>query len=183
MATRLRRDASASIFAFGVAGVALAVHVVDTVVNAWQDDVVPIDVTTPDGHATTALVATEPAPDWAVTTLRAAQAVEWVIGALVLVLLTVCVVRMVRGEVFTHSTARVATWAGWMLLGFVLVPLVLRLAASGEVLYAAGTDEGFDLRLASADFWYLYVGMMTLSFFALVLRRGSQLQEDQEGLI
>lgn len=183
MATRFRRDASASIFAFGVAGVALAVHVADTVVGAWQDDVVPIDITTPDGHATTALVAIERAPDWAVTTLHAAQAVEWMIGALVLVQLTVCVVRMVRGEVFTRPTAQLAGWASWALLAYVALPLVLRLAASGEVLYAAGTDEAIDLRLAGADFWYVYVGMMTLSFLALVLRRGSQLQEDQEGLI
>lgn len=183
MATRFRRDASASIFAYGVAGVALAVHVVETVVNDWQDDVVPIDVTDPDGRATTALVAIERAPDWAVTALRAAQAAEWVIGAAVLVLLTGCVVRMVRGEVFTRSTARVATWAGWTLLGFLFVPVVLRLAAAGEVLHAAGMHDEFDLRFAGADFWYIYVGMMTVSFLALVLRRGSQLQEDQDGLI
>lgn len=183
MATRLGRDASASIFAFGVAGAALAVHVVDTVLGAWQDDVVPIDVATPDDHATTALVAIDRAPDWAVTTLRGAQAVEWVVGALVLTLLTVCVVRMVRGEVFTRRTARLAGWASWALLAYIAVPFVLRLASSGEVLHAAGVGEGFDVHLVSSDFWYLYVGMMTLSFLALVLRRGSQMQEDQEGLI
>ncbi|NYF97013.1 hypothetical protein [Janibacter cremeus] len=183
MATRFQRDASASIFAFGLAGVALAVHVADTVVDAWQDDVVPIDVTTTDGQATTALVAIEQAPDWAVTTLRAAQVVEWILGALVLVLLTLCVVRMVRGEVFTRPTARVATWAGWTLLAYIGLPLVLRLVSSGEVLHAARVGEEFDVRMLSSEFWYLYVGMMAVSFLALVLRRGSRLQEDQEGLI
>ena len=32
-------------------------------------------------------------------------------------------------------------------------------------------------------FWYLYVGAMTLSFLAFFLRRGSQMQHDQAGLI
>lgn len=182
MATRLRRDASASIFAFGLAGTAMAVHVVETVVNVWQDTVVPIDVTTPEGQATTALVAIEGAPDWAVATLRAAQAVEWVVGTVLLVLLTLCVVRMLRGEAFTRQTAQVATWAGWALLAHLSLPFLMRLVAVGEMLEGADVGE-LDPRLLKADFWYLYVGLMTLSFLALVLRRGSQLQADQDGLI
>lgn len=181
--TKLRRDAAASVFVYGLAGLALAVHAVRTITHDWPGGLASIDVSDPDGRSTTALVATEPAPGWAVTTLRAAQVAEWVLGAAVLALLTLCVVRMIRGEVFARSTARTAGWASWTLLAFIVLPSVLRLAASGELLHAAGVDEGFDVRPVGSEFWYLYVGMMTLSFLALVLRRGSQLREDQEGLI
>lgn len=180
--TRIRRDAGASVFAYAIAGVALASHVVHAV-GEWREGVVPIDVITADDHATTTFVETAEASGWAVTTLQAAQAIEWLLGATVLVLLTSCVVRMIRGEVFTSRTARWSTWASWTLLALLAVPFALRLAASGEVLHSAGLTDRFDLGLVSPQFWYLYVGMMTLSFFALVLRRGAQLQADQEGLI
>lgn len=181
--TRIRRDAAASVFAFGVAGLALLVHAAGVVSTDWRGGLVPVDVTDQDGRSTTVVVTAERAPDWAVVALRAAQAAEWVIGAAVLVLLTVCVLRMMRGQVFTRTTVRVASGASWALLALLGLPVVVRLLTSDTVLRAAGADEGMDVRLVGTEFWYLYVGMMTLSFVTLVLRRGSQMEEDQEGLI
>mgnify|MGYP000377287536 CR=1 FL=1 len=62
-----------------------------------------------------------------------------------------------------------------------LLPFLLRLPATNMALQSAPDD--WDARLLDEGWWYLYIGMMTLSFLALVLRRGSQLQADQDGLI
>lgn len=180
--TKARRDAGATILAYAIAGVALFAHAVHAV-GDWREGVIPINVITAEDRATTHAVQTADVPGWAVATLQAAQALDWLLGGTVLVLLTLCVAGMMRGEVFTPRTARWSTWASWALFALMTLPLVLRLAASGEALHAAGLTDQFDLGLVTPQFWYLYVGMMTLSFLALVLRRGAQLRADQEGLI
>lgn len=178
----VRRDASASIFAYAIAGGALATHVAHAVGN-WREGVIPVDVVTADDRASTTFVETAEVPGWAATTLQAAQALEWLLGAVVLLLLSACVARMIRGEVFTSLTARWSACTSWALCALLAIPFAVRLVASGEVLHAAGLTDRFDLRLVTPQFWYLYIGMMTVSFFALVLRRGVQLQADQDGLI
>lgn len=181
---KLRRDAGASVFAYAVAGVALLVHVIASVRGRWSADEVALEVTGGPGDGVETLhVDTAAAPGWAVATLRVAEAAEWLLGAAVLVVLTVCVVRMIRGEVFSRSTARWATAAGWATLALLILPGVLRLGATNAALQSTPDPQRWDTSLVSTEWWYLYVGMMTLSFLALVLRRGAQLQEDQEGLI
>lgn len=181
---KLRRDAGASVFAYAVAGVALLVHVIASIWGRWSADEVALEVTTGPGEGVeTRYVDAAEVPGWAVVTLRVAEAAEWLLGAAVLVMLTVCVVRMIRGEVFSRSTARWATAASWVTLGLLIVPGALRLGATNAALQSTPDPQRWDTSLLSAEWWYLYVGMMTLSFLALVLRRGSQLQEDQEGLI
>ena len=99
----------------------------------------------------------------------------------VLLTLTLCVLGLVRGDVFTRATARWATAGSWATVALLFLPFALRLPATNMALQSVSGE--WDAALLDAGWWYLYVGMMTLSFLALVLRRGSQLQEDQEGLI
>lgn len=179
--TRLRRDAGASIFAFGVAGLALLAHVIRSVTDRWSADVVALPAINPEELPRTVLVETADLPAWALITLRAADVLQWATSAAVLVLLSLCVVAMLRGDVFARSTARWATVASWIVIVMLLAPSLLRRPATNLALQARTGD--WDAQAITTQWWYLYVGAMTLSFVALVLRRGSQLQEDQDGLI
>ncbi|WP_338751648.1 hypothetical protein [Janibacter alittae] len=182
--TKLRRDAAASVFAYALAGGALVVHVAATLTDDWGEGRVALRVTgAGDLGASTLRVDSAQVPAWALTTLRAAELGQWLAGAAVLVMLTVCVVRMIRGEIFTRSTARWATGASWAALLLLLLPPLLRGLATNVALHATVGTERWEPHAVTPEWWYLYVGMMTLSFLALVLRRGSQLQEDQDGLI
>lgn len=179
--TRLRRDASASIFAFGLAGLALLVHVVRSVTDRWSADVVALPVIDPDELPRTLLVETADLPEWALVTLRVADVLQWATSAAVIVLLSLCVLAMLRGDVFVRSTARWATAASWIVVVMLVVPGLLRRPATNLALQSRAGD--WDAQAISTQWWYLYVGAMTLSFVALVLHRGSQLQKDQDGLI
>ncbi len=181
-ATRLRRDAAASVFAYALAGVALLVHVVGTVTDDWFTDELVLRASDGGGRRTVTVPGSD-VPTWVVTTLRAADVVEWVAAAAVLVTLTACVMGMVRGEVFTRATARWATWSSWAAVALLFLPLLGRLPATNMALQSAPDPDAWDVRVLDGYWWALYVGMMTLSFLALVLRRGSQLRDDQEGLI
>lgn len=180
----IRRDAGASVFAFALAGVALLLQVVTTVTEHWWADELTLQVTRTDGTGSAALlVDAADVPDWAVAVLRAADVVEWLAGGAVLVLLSACVVWMIRGEIFTRRTARWITGASWATLLLLLGPSILRAISTNVAIHAADDPDRWDSTTITVEFWYLYVGMMTLSFFALVVRRGAQLQADQDGLI
>lgn len=180
--THFRRDAGASIFTFGVAGIALLFHVTSTVLTNWSASEITLEALDPKGRVRTILIDTADVPGWVVLAVRSAEVVEWGASAAVLVLLSLCVVGMLRGDVFTSSTARWVGWAGTIIVAFMLVvPGALRVLATNMALQNKTGD--WDAHAIGAQFWYLYVGAMTLSFVALVLRRGCQLQEDQEGLI
>lgn len=182
--TRLRRDAGASIFAFGLAGVALLVHATTSVLDDWVGGRIALHVTgTGATGATTLHVDAADVPGWSVLALRMAELVQWLAGAAVLVMLSVCVVRMIGGEVFSRPTARWAAGAGWATLVLLLVPTILRAVATNVAIHGALDASRWDPATVATQWWYLYVGMMALSFLALVLRRGSQLQADQDGLI
>lgn len=179
---RFRRDAGASAFAFGAAGVALAFHAVSTMRNQWPANQLTLDALDPHGQARTVLINIENIPAWVTPTLHTADVVQWSASAVVLVLLSLCVIGMLRGNVFSSSTARWAGWAGGVIVVFMIaVPAALRIPASNMALQSEPGD--WTARIIGHPFWYLYVGAMTLSFLALVLRRGSQLQQDQAGLI
>lgn len=179
---RFRRDAGASVFAFGAAGVALVFHAVSTMLNQWSANQVTLDALDSHGQARTILIDTEGLPAWVAPTLHSADVVQWTGSAVVLVLLSLCVIGMLRGNVFSSSTARWAGWAGGVIVVFMLaVPAALRIPATNMALQSEPGD--WSAHIIGQSFWYLYVGAMTLSFLALVLRRGSQLQQDQAGLI
>lgn len=180
--TRFRRDAGASIFAFGAAGVALLFHAVSTMLNRWSTNQITVDAIDPHGQARTVLVDTETIPTWVRPTLHSADVVQWSASAAVLVLLSLCVLGMLRGNVFSSATARWAGWAGAVIVVFMLaLPGALRIPATNMALQSE--PGNWTAHVIGQPFWYLYVGAMTLSFLALVLRRGSQLQQDQAGLI
>lgn len=179
-ATRTRFDATASIFAYGIVGVVLLVHAVTTITRDWSSDDLVLHASN-DSGARSVVVAVDAVPGWASTALRAADVVGWLAAASVLVALTACVLGMVRGEVFSRSTARWATTSSWGALALLVLPLVPGLPATNMALQSAPGD--WDALVLDERWWTLYVGMMTLSFLALVLRRGSQLQADQDGLI
>lgn len=178
--TRLRRDAGASIFAFSLAGLALVVHVIGEA-GRWSADVVALRATDPDGLTRTVLTPAAELPGWAITSLRLADVVQWTTSAAVLVLISLCVVAMLRGDVFARSTARLATASSWVVIVMLLLPSLLRSPATNLALQSR--PSGWEPQMITTQWWYLYVGAMTLSFVALVLRRGSQLQADQDGLI
>lgn len=180
--TKLRRDAAASVFAYAIAGIALLVHAGTTITNDWFSDDLVLAATDDAGQHNVA-VPTAAVPDWAVTTLRVADVVEWLAAAAVLVTLAACVMGMIRGEVFTRATARWATWSSWAAVALLVLPLIGRIPATNMALQSTPQPDAWDARAIDDGWWYLYVGMMTLSFLALVLRRGSQLRADQEGLI
>lgn len=180
--TKLRRDAAASVFAYAIAGIALLLHVVTTVADDWFADDLVLAATNGEGRRTVTVAAAE-VPDWAGTALRVADVVEWLAAATVLVTLAACVMGMIRGEVFTRTTARWATWSSWAAAALLLLPPVGRLPATNTALQSAPRPDTWDAGVLDGGWWYLYVGMMTLSFLALVLRRGCQMREDQDGLI
>lgn len=180
--THFRRDAGASIFAFGAAGLALLFHAVSTILNRWSTSEITLVALDPQGQARTVLINTSDIPTWVVPTLRSADVMQWGASAAVLLLLSLCVIGMLRGDVFSPSTARWAGWAGIVIVVFMLaLPGALRIPATNMALQSHPGD--WTAHIVAAPFWYLYVGAMTLSFVALVLRRGSQLQQDQAGLI
>ena len=180
--TKLRRDAAASVFAYAIAGIALLVHVVTTVAGDWFADDLVLAATDGEGRRTVTVAAAE-VPDWALITLRVADVVEWLAAAAVLVTLAACVMGLIRGEVFTRATARWATWSSWAAVALILLPVLGRLPATNMALQSTSRPDAWDALFVDGAWWYLYVGMMTLSFLALVLRRGTQLREDQDGLI
>ena len=182
-ARRYRTDAIASIFVFGLAGVALISHVVTSVTDRWSGGELALDASGPHGPRTVVVRAAD-VPGWAATTLRGAEVVEWAASAAVLVMLTMCVLGMVRGDAFARSTARWAAWAsGTVIGGMILVPIIARTLATNVALQSTPDPDQWSSRSTGPEFWYLYVGSMLLSFLALVLRRGRQLEQDQEGLI
>ena len=178
--TKSRRDAGASIFAYAIAGVALLVHVFNSLADRWWSDELELLASNGKGQRTV-LVPVSEVPGWVTTVFRVADVVEWLADASVLICLSACVLGMVRGDVFTRRTARWATASSWGAVSLLLLPFLLRLPATNMALQSAPDD--WDARLLDEGWWYLYIGMMTLSFLALVLRRGSQLQADQDGLI
>lgn len=181
-ARTIRRDAGASVFAYAVAGLALLVHVVTTITDDWFADEIVLAATNDEGRRTVT-VATADVPDWAVTTLHVSQVMVWLAMAAVLVSLSMCVLGMIRGEVFSRPTARWATVSSWAALALLLLPAVVRVPATNMALQSTLAPDAWDALIIDSGWWAVYVGMMTLSFLALVLRRGSQLREDQEGLI
>lgn len=182
--TRTRRDALATVFAYAVAGLALVAHAVSAVLDGWPSGEVVLEVTSrPEGLRQSLVLDAGELADGALVSLRAAAVNEWALTALVLVLLTTCVLRLVRGEVFTRSTARWASAAGWATASLLIVPSILRLGGTNWALQTVPDPDRWRADLVGEQFWYLYVGMMTLSFLALVLHRGARMHEDQEGLI
>ncbi|MDN5716900.1 MAG: hypothetical protein L0G89_06665 [Janibacter sp.] len=179
-ATRTRRDAGASVFAYAIAGVALLVHVFSSLTDRWWSDELVLLASDGTGQRTV-LVPVSEVPGWVTTVFRVADVVEWLAAAAVLICLTACVVGMMRGDVFTRRTAWWATASSWAAVSLLLLPFALRLPATNMALQSA--PGAWDAQLLDEGWWYLYIGMMTLSFLALVLRRGSQLQADQAGLI
>lgn len=178
--TRARRDAGASVFAYAVAAGALLVHAVTTVINDWTRDDLVLDASSGDGRRGVSVPVAE-VPDWVPIALRTSDVVEWVAAGVVLLALTACVLGMIRGDVFDRSTARWATTASWASVVLLVLPVVGRLPATNMALQSVTGD--WDPQVLDEGWWYLYVAMMTLSFLALVLHRGSQLRADQEGLI
>lgn len=178
--TKQRRDAGASVFAYAIAGAALLVHVFTTVVDRWWADDLVLHAAGGDGRRTV-LVPVADVPGWVTAALRTADVVEWLASAAVLVTLTACVLGLMRGDVFSRATARWATASSWATAALLFLPFLGRLPATNTALQNVPGE--WDARVLDEGWWYLYVGMMTLSLFALVLRRGSQLQADQDGLI
>ena len=153
------------------------------------DDATPPMVPTPTGvdmkTASTTIVdvPTDALSPVTVGFLRVAEALQTLGYLAALGLLSWIVVRFVRGRLFDRGAVRLVWIASIVAIATIIVPTIPRTLGTNMLI----RDVGMNYALANAplgpEFWYAYVFCMVLSAVGVVLRIGSRMARDNEGLV
>ncbi|WP_216694773.1 hypothetical protein [Dietzia psychralcaliphila] len=110
-------------------------------------------------------------------------AIDVVLISAVIGLVAVLSVQCLKGRFFTDGTIRLLTATSWVLLAYLVVPVIPR--AIGTTM--ARDDLGLtDLQVDATDwehFVLTYVLLMLISLITVAFRRAKVMREDQEGLV
>lgn len=115
--------------------------------------------------------------------LRSADALETIGYLAVLALLTWVMVRFVRGRLFDKGVIRGVTAASVAAVITIIAPTFPRVLGSNLAIRDLAWDDGVGAQGIGPEFWYAYVFCMALSAVAVVLRIGSRVARDNEGLV
>ncbi|NLE79501.1 MAG: hypothetical protein GX610_07935 [Rhodococcus sp.] len=116
--------------------------------------------------------------------LRVADLLETLGYVAVLALLTLLVVRFMRGGIFEQRSANLVNAAAIGALLAVLVPALPRTIGGNLVVRDLGWDPSeVDAATFGAQFWPIYAFCMAFSAIAVIVKIGGRMARDQEGLV
>lgn len=194
-----RRDLWASISVFAVVAAVVVGNHLDGLLDQVRAGIVSTRLTfdeipaptmiSPNGievavaSTTDVDIRTDTVSPVAVGFLRSADALETVGYLALLGLLTWMVVRFLRGRLFDRGAVRLVGAASVAAVLTIIVPAVPRVIGSNLALRDLEWAGGVSFAQLGPEFWYGYVFCMALSAVAVVLRIGSRMARDNEGLI
>lgn len=124
--------------------------------------------------------ALSPVTNWF---LWSAFVIDVVLISAVIALVAVLSVQCLKGRFFTDGTIRLLTATSWVLLAYLIVPFIPRVAGNGM----AQSDLGLsDLDVNVTDWQHFaltYILLMLISLITVAFRRARVMREDQEGLV
>lgn len=178
-----RRDINASVIGAVIALVLIVLDLQNPIFNQRFDSelglLLPADISTSGGIPFTAINAGAMVLFWL------ALAVKYICVASIAVA-TISIVRSyyTRGEFFTHKTARMVGLMSWVILIYIVSPILQRMAENW-VASDLNLDIWFDRSGANfgSHLALWYVLLMVVSMAGVMLHRAARMQEDQEGLI
>lgn len=194
-----RRDLWASITVFALVAAVVVGNYLNGLVDQMRagivstrvtfDELPAPTVTTPNGievaiAPTTGVdIRTDTVSPVAVGFLRTADALETVGYLALLGLLTWMVVRFLRGRLFDRGAVRLVGAASVAAVLTIIIPVIPRILGSNLALRDLEWISGVNYAQLGPEFWYGYVFCMAFSAVAVVLRIGSRMARDNEGLI
>jgi hypothetical protein len=193
-----RTDLWASLSVFALTSVIVLFDYIRGLLHSLNDGVVtarvefdttPPALTTPNGldlpTASTTVVdaPTDTLSPITVGFLRSAEALQTLGYLAALGLLSWIVVRFVRGRLFDRGVIRLVNAAATIAIATVFVPTIPRTLGTNMLIRDVDMNDVLDNAPIGPEFWYAYVFCMALSAVAVVLRIGSRVARDNEGLI
>lgn len=115
--------------------------------------------------------------------LRSAEVLQTLGYLAALGLLSWIVVRFVRGRLFDRGVIRLVNAAATIAIATVFVPTIPRTLGTNMLIRDVDMNDVLDNAPIGPEFWYAYVFCMALSAVAVVLRIGSHMARDNEGLV
>ncbi|AOW93677.1 hypothetical protein BFN03_16275 [Rhodococcus sp. WMMA185] len=118
--------------------------------------------------------------------LRAGDAIQTASYLVVLTLIALLVYRVVRGEIFSRAASRLTYHLSrWVVLVVVVAPTIPKTIGTNLAIRDSGLGDSAAAANATLDteFWFIAAASIVLSAMAIVLRLGTRMARDQEGLI
>ncbi|MCW3469386.1 hypothetical protein OMK68_06920 [Rhodococcus pyridinivorans] len=115
--------------------------------------------------------------------LRAGEALQTLGYLAALALLSWIVVRFARGRLFDRGVIRLVWVTSIVAIATIFVPTIPRTLGTNMLIRDVDMNEVLSNAPLGPEFWYAYVFCMVISAVGVVLRIGSRMARDNEGLV
>lgn len=172
------RDIWASIFAFGVAGIFVVMHLADSLFGRAFIHPVAIGLT---GIADGDTIPWSALNGGQIAYFGIGMAVQTIALLVMGLVLSQAATDYLKNRAFTLTLARKVNIAAWMVMAYLVGGFIEDIGAN----WVATTYgvENWAMGFYGQDFTVMYIMLMTLSLFGVALKRAARMQDDQEGLI